>query len=470
LKPGARATSIEGALVRWVLIAAVPPYILLLLAVFRLDFSWAAICLVGLTLLVHISLVAYYGQARVAGHLRTLANLLEAIVNGDYSLRGKRQSSDDPLQLSPRQPSARQSPARQEGALSELVSQINALADTLALQRLEARESQLLLGKVIDNIDIAMVAVDNNDRITLVNRAFCQLLDASRERLLASTVDQWQLQPLLATGPEQPVDWQFPRKDGRFSVYRDQFIENGKPHRFFLIRDVRLMLRSEEQQAWKKLIRVIGHEINNSLTPISSLSATLQKMVDKPERSDALKQGLAVIHQRAAGLITLVGGYRELAKQPSPKLKPLCLLSVLDSIRALCAEYPLELHPPVSPCRVNADRAQLEQVLINLVKNAHEAQLLAAVNGPAHLPDPIVITLSQEQGRVLVTIADHGTGISNPANLFVPFYTTKPTGSGIGLAVSRQIVESHGGELSLSNRKDGRGCIARVTLPALDES
>ena len=264
MKPKA---NIEQRLFQYVLLAGLPSATLALWALSHFQISWAIQTLIGIFLYGKILYIAYLCRERTNFRLRTLSNLLEAITNGDYSLRGRTRSRDA-------------SPYSSEDAYSELVKQINQLADTLLSQRLEAKESQLLLAKVMNNIAIALVAVDGNGNIVHVNKAFSALVGKPAEELYSTSMATIGLDDLLRCEVQMPVLCDFPNNRGRFSIYRDEFIENGQTHRLLLISDVKDMLRSEEQQAWQKLIRVIGHEINNSLTPISSLSASLQKMAD----------------------------------------------------------------------------------------------------------------------------------------------------------------------------------------------
>ncbi len=439
--------SIEQRLFQYVLLAGLPSATLALWALSHFQISWAIRTLIGIVLYGKIFYIAYMCRSRTNFRLRTLSNLLEAITNGDYSLRGRTLKYN----------------ASDEDAYSELVTQINQLADTLLSQRLEAKESQLLLAKVMNNIAIALVAVDNSGRVVHVNKAFCSLIGKAPEELLSTSMASIGLNDLLHCEVKHPVVCDFPNNRGRFSIYRDEFIENGETHQLLLISDVKDMLRSEEQQAWQKLIRVIGHEINNSLTPISSLSASLQKMADDPSNSEMLKNSLGVIHQRSQSLVKLVSGYKDLAKIPSPKLSEMDLVNVLNKIALLYPKLSLLCGAHEGQWKVNADAGLVEQVLINLIKNAQESHAQKYGEDPERWPK-LEIAFKRLNSATAMEVKDHGTGIANLTNVFVPFYSTKPNGSGIGLALSRQIMEAHGGELNVFNRGDVEGVCAQLVF------
>lgn len=461
MRPKVKRPSFENTLFKLILLAGIPAGVLALFSLSRLGLSPAVLALLGLFLFGKIFYIAFYCKRHSSYQLRTLSNLLEALSNGDYSLRGRISGGANP----------KNDEAQIEDAYSELVVQINLLADTLMSQRLEAKESQLLLAKVMNNIAIGLVAVNSSDRIVHVNKAFCQLFGESEEALLNASIDavgkeSRSIRDLFLCNTDLPQECHFVNKSGRFSVYRDTFIEDGKYHQLLLLTDVKLMLRSEEQMAWQKLIRVIGHEINNSLSPISSLSASLQKMAGDPNKVDIMKQSLGVIHQRSLGLVKLVSGYKELARTPTPKLVPLDLVVLAQKLCALYPEANIVFSAQAEQWWVDADAVLIEQVLINLLKNAQEAQAAKYPGiGPSAQP-AITLAFARKNAMVILSVLDHGTGISNLSNVFVPFYSTKPNGSGIGLALSRQIIEAHGGELNIMNRTDTEGVCAQLELRA----
>jgi len=245
------------------------------------------------------------------------------------------------------------------------------------------------------------------------------------------------------------------------------FRQDGAPHTLLLLADVSLPLQEEEQAAWKRLIRVLGHELSNSLAPIKSIAGSLLARVGQIGKSEAedetatrdFRRGLGVIESRADSLHRFVQSYRFLAQLPPPHLKPVAIALLLERVAHLEQRLPVELEtgPPVT---LLADSDQLEQMFINLLANAVDASL---ANG-SH---PVRATWQRSESNLIVTIEDRGMGIANTENLFVPFYTTKPAGSGVGLALAQQIARAHGGEIRLLNREDVEGARATVRLPLI---
>ena len=377
-------------------------------------------------------------RIRVIRPLHTLANLLEAVHEGDFSLRARLPDRVD--------------------ALGQVMHEINAIAETLREQRLGAVEATALLHRVMEEVDVAIFALDDDERLRLVNRAGERLLAEPAERLLGKPAEGLGLAELLEGETARMVAKTFPSGPGRWEIRRSLFREQGRPHKLLVITDLSQPLREEERQAWKRLIRVLGHELNNSMAPIRSMASTLNVILEKqPEdwRED-MRSGLDIIANRSEALIRFMAAYSRLAKLPPPRLAPLDLPTLIRRTAALESRLPVfvENGPPLT---VNADADQIEQLLINLIRNAVDAAM--ATRGM------VGIGWRLNGSWVEVRVEDEGQGISNSDNLFVPFYTTKPEGSGIGLALSRQIAEAHGGTLTLENRREGRGCEALLRLP-----
>jgi two-component system, NtrC family, nitrogen regulation sensor histidine kinase NtrY len=253
----------------------------------------------------------------------------------------------------------------------------------------------------------------------------------------------------------------FAGASGRWEIRRRAFREGGWPHELLVISDLSRALRDEERQAWRRLVRVIGHELNSSLTPIKAMAATLRQLVNRdplPQdfRADSAA-GLEIIHDRAEALARFMGAYARLARLPQPAPRPIEYAPLVMRIASLHDGRVAVAGGPT--VQVHADADQIEQVLINLLKNAVEAAGESShVRLAWHTAD-----------RELVTeIEDDGPGLARTDNLWVPFFTTKPGGTGIGLALSREIVENHGGRIALENRADARGCVARFSLPLGD--
>lgn len=372
--------------------------------------------------------------------LHTLANLLEALREGDYSLRARH--------------------ARGEDALGEVMQQVNAMGVTMRQNRLGAMEATALLRKVMQEIDVAVFAFDQQQQLRLVNRAGEQLLAQPAERITGLPAAELGLQEFLEGEESQTRNCTFPGRAGRWSVRRSQFRERGLPHQLLVLTDLTLPLREEELRAWQRLVRVLGHELNNSLTPIKSIASSLGNILRRdplPEdwRED-VEHGLSIVSTRADSLNRFLGAYARLAKLPPPRLGPVSVKSWIEHAAALDQRLTVTVLPGPDII-LEGDDDQLQQVLINLICNAIDA---SAETGGA-----VRVGWQTRHSNLEVWIEDEGHGVANPANLFVPFFTTKPHGSGIGLLLSRRIVEGHGGSLSLENRPGTSGCIARIVLP-----
>jgi nitrogen fixation/metabolism regulation signal transduction histidine kinase len=380
---------------------------------------------------------------RVVFSLQTLSNLLAAMREEDFSMRGRG--------------------ARANDALGEVMIEVNSLSETLRQQRLGALEASALLRTVMGEIDVAVFAFDIAERLRLVNRAGERLLDRPAERLLDLTASELGLAVCLVDEPARTMELSFPGGVGRWAMRRTSFRQGGSPHHLIVLTDLRRALRDEERQAWQRLIRVLGHELNNSLAPIQSVAQSLETSVlrasDQNNENSIfgdIRQGLMIIRSRTEALGRFMAAYTQLAKLPKPVLAPVDFAQLIRQVAALERRASIAVaEGPLIP--VQADRDQLEQLLINLIRNAAEAA--------SEMRGSVSIEWSFSASYLDLFILDDGPGISNPTNLFVPFFTTKPGGSGIGLVLSRQIAEAHGGSLTLQNRSDQRGCEAHLRLP-----
>ena len=383
---------------------------------------------------------AFTAQSRVVFPLRTLSNLLAALREGDFSIRARGANEGD--------------------ALGEVLREVNALGETLRQQRLGALEATALLRKVMEEVDVAVFAIDGNGALRLVNRAGERILNQPEERLLGGNAAELGLAEYLTGDTPRIEQIAFPGKSGRWEIHRGNFREAGLAHQLLVITDLSRALRDEERQAWQRLIRVLGHELNNSLAPIKSVAENLGSMLARKDRdpdwADDMRSGLNIIAARTDGLARFMSAYARLAKLPPPTFQGVDVGVWIRRVTGLESRLQVRLQPGPE-VRIQADPDQLDQLLINLLRNAVDASLETGGG--------VQVGWNREDGYIDVWVQDDGPGIPNPTNLFVPFFTTKPGGSGIGLVLSRQIAEAHGGTLTLENRETERGCEARLRLP-----
>jgi len=350
---------------------------------------------------------------------------------------------------------------RPDDALGEVMREVNTLGSTLREQRLGAMEATTLLQIVMKEIDVAIFAFDERQRLRLANHTGERLLAAPSERLLGQSAADLGLVGCLEGPAQTTFQGVFPGGAGRWGVRRTRIRERGLPLELLVISDLTQALSEQELQAWQRLVRVLGHELNNSLAPIKSIAGTMESLLGREtlpdDWRDDMRRGLHVITARSESLTRFIGAYARLAKLPRPQFQPLDLAALVERAASLETRVPVRVEPGPA-LTVHGDPDQLEQVLINLLRNAADASLPAA--------STVRAGWRRDGGMVEIWVEDEGPGISSTANLFVPFFTTKPGGSGIGLVLSRQIAEGHGGALSLDNRTKGNGCVARLRLPA----
>lgn len=387
-------------------------------------------------------------RRRVIFPLQTLANLIAAIREGDYSIRARR-----------RTPSNAHSEVYMD-ALSEVLIEVNDLGDMLQKQRIGAMEASALLRAVMAEIDVAVFAFDESNRLKLINSAGERLLAQPGERLLGRTSGELSLDEYLNDESVQVFQATFPGGSGRWGVRRSSFRDHGVEHRLLVIADLSRELRDEERQAWLRLVRVLGHELNNSLAPIKSLAGSLESLLNQsphPHDLDTdMRHGLKIIGARADSLSRFMQAYAKLARLPPPTLRPCEIRPLILRVASLEMRSKVKIgseHELI----ISADEDQLEQLLINLVRNG--------VDAVQETDGTVEVRWRKLKSQFELVVEDEGVGLANTANLFVPFFTTKHNGTGIGLVLSRQIAEAHGGSLTLKNRSDTKGCIARLRLP-----
>jgi nitrogen fixation/metabolism regulation signal transduction histidine kinase len=420
--------------------AGIPGIVATIVLLWAGGYPTLAIAAAALGLIVLWSLAAASIRHRILFPLQTMANLLEALRENDFSFRARGASRNDPL--------------------GETLFEINALADTLRDERLGSLEATALLRTVMSEIDVAVFAFDDQRKIRLVNRAGERLLGRPVEQLLWRTADEIGLAACLDDSAPRVLNVAWPGGSGQWQVRRGTFRQGGLPHMLVVLSDVNVPLRQQEREAWHRLIRVLGHELNNSLAPIKSIAGSLERIASQnpmPEDwRDDMRRGLGIIAGRTDALSRFTSAYTALARLPQPNMRDVDVCALVERVARLEMRKTIDIEPG-GPVSVHADPDQLEQLLINLIRNGVDAALETG--------GPVRVGWQQNSHSVSVYVEDEGPGLANPSNLFVPFFTTKPQGSGIGLVLGRQIAEAHGGTLTLEPRSGARGARATVTLP-----
>ena len=459
-----RRVSFERRLRLWLTAFALPAVLFGGVLLARTDASFATIvaALIGFAFLWLLAASAF--MEHIVRPMQTLANVVAALREDDFSFRARG--------------------ARRGDALGDLALEINALAGTLQAQRSTALEALTLLERVMTSMQSPVLAFDAQDRLRLHNAAADSAFGLKRPASDGRTAEELDLRELLEVSDEGTyADTSKAANAPRYVVRRAAFRLRGVPHTLLVLSDVGAALREEERQAWRRLIRVLGHEINNSLTPIKSIAGSLRgRLPDgvgdepakgmSPELERDLTRGLAVIEDRAASLNRFLQAYQQLSSLPAPRVQRVALRPMLERIAPLEQRLSVALDAGAEVSLL-ADPDQLQQALINLVQNAADAALEAAAGAGSGEPEvriswgvDVVSNGMQQPGpSAIIRVMDNGLGLLNPVNLFVPFYTTKPHGNGIGLALAQQILLAHKGAVSLTNRADARGCVAEVRVP-----
>lgn len=394
-------------------------------------------------------------QEHVTRPLQTLANVVAALREEDYSFRARNAVPED--------------------ALGELSLEVNTLADMLSDQRIRAMEATALLRRVVEEVETPLFTFSPSLVLQLVNSAGERLLQQPSVRLLGRTAGDLGLEDCL-TVDNGAILALSGSAQARWLVRRSSFRQKGVPHILVVLSDVSRVLREEERNAWQRLVRVLGHELNNSLAPIKSIAGSLYARVSgtnlSPEERQDFSRGLEIIETRTASLNRFLQAYRQLAQMPVPLLRKTQLGPLLVRVANLETRLPVKIlgGPEVE---LSVDPDQLEQMLINLIRNAVEAAMDPACASPVQdlanssAPNAPEVSLNwtTSERETVITIEDNGPGLLNPDNLFTPFYTTKVSGTGVGLVVSRQIAEAHSGVVELTNRAHEKGCVATIILP-----
>jgi nitrogen fixation/metabolism regulation signal transduction histidine kinase len=461
---GRQRLSFERRIRLTLYLMGIPPFALVALELhhYNVDSSIAWIALptvvIAWTLLVSITV------EQVVRPLQTLANVVAALREDDYSFRARG--------------------GRRNDAMGDLALEINALAGMLQVQRVGAMEAMALVERVMKAMQSPVLAFDPEGRLKLLNaaaeRAFHLRPQSAASRTSGSTgTEKLDLERLLLSQDNDLLSLGTSQQSARWVVKRTSFRLRGVPHTLFVLSDVSEALREEERMAWERLIRVLGHEINNSLTPIKSIAGSLRSMLarEDADEDDDFARGLEVIEDRAESLNRFLQAYRELMGLPSPRLESVSIASIVKRVAKL--ETRLEVMVTGSmEVMLLADPDQLAQALINLVRNAAEASLSAdaesmranAENETGRRPPSVEIGWEIGPAEIVITVLDNGPGLTNAENLFVPFYTTKPGGTGIGLVLAQQIALGHSGSVQLVNRTSTHGCRACLRLPLFPQN
>ncbi|MBS1822143.1 MAG: ATP-binding protein [Acidobacteria bacterium] len=378
--------------------------------------------------------------------LQTLANVVASLREDDYSFRARG--------------------ARRNDSIGDLALEVNALASMLQAQRAGALEAMALVERVMDSMQSPVLAFDPEGRLKLLNASAGRVFNLDTGNALGRTAEDLRLKYLIDTANDGLLPLGSGVQSIRWMVKRASFRLRGVPHTLLVLADVGAALREEERAAWKRLIRVLGHEINNSLAPIKSIAESLRGRLPATvgvEERDDFDRGLEVIEDRSESLNRFLQAYRQLMGLPVPKLAAVNLSSLVHRV----AQLETRLHVVIADAedvKITADADQIQQALINLVRNAAEAAL--GPDADDAVKAHVEIAWRQSESEATIAVLDNGPGLTNAGNLFVPFYTTKPNGTGIGLVLAQQIAEAHGGTVELRNRTDGvTGCRAELRLP-----
>jgi PAS domain S-box-containing protein len=438
-KGGPRARNLERS-VGWLVCVGGAPAVIIALAYIWRDAPPPEVRWTLVLVIVGSWLVAIAAASQIATRsLQVIASLLGALREGDYTMRGLRSPGDS--------------------AMGMVMREVNDFGSVLQRQRTEVVESTALLTHVMEEIAVAVFAFDPADQLLLVNKGGQSLLGRSQEELTGLPASALGFDEYLTGETRRLVDRAFSGRRGRYEVRRGVFYRDGRPHQLLVVTDLSQALREEEQAAWQRIVRVLSHEVNNSLTPIKSIAHSLKRIVDQAPglpRQNEVQHGLSLIEERSGALGRFLRAYAQLARLPKPRPRRVRILDLVRGVVELEKRLPVIVAagPDVE---LEADADQIEQLLINLIRNAVDAAL--------ETEGGVTISWKPADGWLELNVDDEGNGLPDTSNLFVPFFTTKPSGSGIGLALSRQIAEAHGGTIGLENRTPAAGCRATLRLP-----
>jgi two-component system, NtrC family, nitrogen regulation sensor histidine kinase NtrY len=441
-----RRLSFEKRLQMWLYLMSLPLLATAFLLLYGRNATWGSIAICEIGVVLCWALAVSILTEQIVRPLQTLANVVAALREDDYSFRARG--------------------ARRNDAMGDLALEVNALAGMLQSQRTGALEAMALLERVMASMESPVLAFDGNERLLMLNAAGERAFGVSCAKAFGQSAKALHFTHLLeARDGELVLLRQHLQQTDRWVIKRSHFRLRGVQNTLLMLSNVSKALRVEERIAWERLIRVLGHEINNSLTPIKSIAGSLRGRIEINGASADFERGLAVIENRAESLNRFLQAYRQLMRLPTPRREQVSLAALVDRVVQMEARLPVSVAVSEDVV-IHVDPAQIEQALINLVRNAVEAAL--SPDATKTTSPGVQLRWTVEGNELVIYLVDSGLGLTNETNLFVPFYTTKPEGTGIGLVLAQQIAEAHSGSVRLSNRPDGQGCVAELRLPRKD--
>ncbi len=407
-------------------------------ALFLANISPYLIAFIVIILFLLAMFVVVANKQSAQYQLRTLSNLIESMIDGDYTLRARIKTNQ---------------------AFQELLNSINELAETLSRHKLEVKESRILLERMMEQMDAMVIATNEQGYVVMANASANKLILNDANDITGIQLSSLALgKQILAANSgiiaikTSPIN----QISGEHFLSKESFLSDGKQHQLYMLTNAERLLMEKERKAWQSLLRVLSHEMNNSLTPVIAISQSMQKKLQAPDGNIdkvSLLNGVNIISDRADSLSQFIASYSQLSHLPNPNKNTFSLTSLIESISTLYPMCTIDCMVD-NNLLVQADKNQFEQVLINLIKNAIEAMSQSEEK-------QIEINAEKTGSSLDVSIRDHGVGITNFDNIFVPFYTTKTQGSGIGLALCRQIMFNHNGTIKIDNyRADNQKVIS----------